>query len=483
MGASGGMPRVLRLTFSSCLIAALGSCFSNTPTAPGSGSSALDDAGRSGPFPSAGTVSIAKGAGAPTSRFAFGQNYWNWIDWTNAGTTGLTGTEPLVASLRVNVLRAGGNNNDSNSPSPFNTTEIDKFVAYCRTVGAEPILQVPLLANDVDAGATTAQTAVDMVTYVNGTKGYAVKYWEIGNEPDLYTPSRNAQPAIRSASDYCAQFASYATAMNAAAASPGGGGQPIQFVGPDLAYRYTATDDWLTPFLDGCKDYVDVVSVHRYPFKGSETSVAGALNDVDAFKTTVLSLAAIVQGHARPGTPLAVTEANISYDYALSAYTPSSLVAAPGTFYAGLWTADIMGAALESHLWTLALWNIGEADPRSSVLGYIAGGQPTPAYYAERMVSATFRGNVLAPAGVPTGFSVYASYDAGSGVTAILVLNKTTTSSRLTLAVEGLPVQSFDFPATSLTMVQIPDAAGSASTVLRYTAERAAASMPPESIQ
>jgi len=33
--------------------------------------------------------------------------------------------------------------------------------------------------------------------------------------------------------------------------------------------------DWLTPFLDGCKDYVDVASIHAYGFSGTQLSVNG----------------------------------------------------------------------------------------------------------------------------------------------------------------------------------------------------------------
>ncbi|MDP9002248.1 MAG: hypothetical protein M3O46_19315, partial [Myxococcota bacterium] len=139
-----------------------------------------------GPLPDAGTVSVVREGGTPISPSAFGQNYWDWVDWSKNGITGLTGTEPLVTALHLNVLRAGGDENDSNSPQPFSPAEIDKFVAYCRMVGAEPILQVPIIANDADGGATTPQTAADMVTYANVTKSYGIRYWEIGNEPDLY---------------------------------------------------------------------------------------------------------------------------------------------------------------------------------------------------------------------------------------------------------------------------------------------------------
>jgi hypothetical protein len=463
------------------LAASVGGCFSDPttpPTTPAAQTTTGDDAAVS----SQPTVTIVRGQGSPISPFAFGQNYWDWVDYSNSGVTGLTGTEPLVTALQLNVIRAGGNNNDTNSPSPFDTNQIDKFVAYCRTVGAEPILQVPLVA-DGDGGAATAQNAADMVTYANGTMGYGIKYWEIGNEPDLYPTDLDAGFPVQNAADYCTQFSAYATAMRAANAAASDGGVALALLGPELSYKYVAGNDWLTPFLDGCKDDVDIVTVHRYPFSGPETSVQGALTDVRSFQSTVNAVAAIVKGHARPGTPFGITEANISYAYALSSFTASSLIAAPGTFYAALWTADVLGAALENNLWTLAFWNIGETSETASVLGFITADQPDPAYYAQWLVSSNFRGQILAPTGVPAGFSVYASYDATAGSTSVLVLNKTTASSGLTLAVDTLAPQALVFPALSMSVVHIPDSADGGTHVLRYTADLADAGTAPQTIQ
>ena len=372
------------------------------------------DADVASTFPDAGTVTITRTGGTPISPFAFGHNYWDWVDWARDGITGVTGTEPQVKALHLNVIRAGGANNDMNEPSPavFDTAQLDAFVAYCRTVGAEPMLQVPVVAV-ADGGPATAQTAADMVTYADVTRGYGIKYWEIGNEPDLYPTTYDAGVPL-TASDFCTLYQSFATAMKAANAAAPGGGVPMTFLGPDLAYSYIPGADWLTPFLDGCKDYVDVVAIHRYPFSGMATSTTGALNDVTSFRTAINSVSAILAAHARPGTPLAITEANISCDYLASAYAPASLFAAPTTFYAGLWTADILGAALQKNLWTLAFWDIGDPTSAPSVLGFLQDGQPVPAYYTEQMISTAFRGSTVVPTGTPIGFSAYASYDANS---------------------------------------------------------------------
>jgi hypothetical protein len=474
----------LRATWAGALVVgaqSLGGCFT-VPPSEGSGAA---DAGPTtlnaeGGVVTGPVVSIARDGGTPISVYAFGQNYWDWADWAGDGITGLTGTEPLVTALHLGVLRAGGDNNDENSP-PFDESQVDKYVAYCRTVGAEPILQVPIIAA-ADGGPASAQTAVDMVTYANITKGYGIQYWEIGNEPDIYSASEGAGVPL-TAADYCTVFHAYATAMRAANAAAPDGGAPMQLVGPDLSYKYVQGDDWLTPFLDGCKDDVDIVSIHRYPFSGAQVTIAGSLGDNAKFRSTLASVAAIVQGHARPGTPLAVTEANVSYDYDPTKYTATSLLASPSSYYDALWVADEMGVALENHLWTMAFWNIGETDMATSVLGFMFSGVPVPAYYGEDLIAGNFRGNTVVPSGVPAGFSVYASYDATGATTTVAVLNKGSSASPLTIAIDGTARGSYSFPAISITLLQIPDEPTATTHIQQYTPDLADAGMPPATIQ
>lgn len=468
-----------------------------TADAPGSGSTsqngesvdASDAGSANAPLSDVAAVTIARDSGSPIGAFAIGHNYFDWVDWAGDGVTGLTGSEPSVAALNVKVLRAGGNNNDMNGPAPaiFDQTQIDAFIAYCRAVGAQPVLQVPIL-RDVDGGPATAQTAADMVTYANVVRGYGIQYWEIGNEPDLYPLSYDAGVPLTPA-ELCSLYQSYEPAMMAANAAAPDGGPPMTFLGPELSYQYIPGADYLTPFLDTCKDYVDIVTVHRYPFGGgtepgvTATSVQGALTDVNAFRSTVASLKSIVANNARPGTPLGITEANLSFDYQASAYTSAAAVAAPGTFYAGIWTADILGASIQSNLWTLAFWELGDPSTAPTLLGFLESGQPVPAYYTMQMISANFRGTSVVPEHVPTGFSVYASYDSGTATTAVVVLNKTAPTSTLAIAIDSLPIQSFVFPTLSASLVQIPDSPTGATHVSQYTQDQADAGVGPVAIQ
>jgi len=122
-------------------------------------------------------------------------NYWTW---PQAYGNSVAGTESLVAALKPTMMRVGGYNNDANTPDPFNNAEVDRMIAYARAIGAEPIIQVPVLA-DIGGAVPTGATAAAMVTYANVTKSYGVRYFSIGNEPDLYAmqgnPAAPTQPA------------------------------------------------------------------------------------------------------------------------------------------------------------------------------------------------------------------------------------------------------------------------------------------------
>ena len=149
----------------------------------GAGATAAS-AGQGGGTSSAEVVLVSAKARTPvtTTRSV---NYWMW-----APTFGdaISGTDTQIAALGFDVLRIGGYNNDANTPDPFDDAQLDKAVAYARAIGAQPLLQVPLLA-DTLGQPPTPDTAKAMVSYANVTKKYGIKYFSIGNEPDMYARS------------------------------------------------------------------------------------------------------------------------------------------------------------------------------------------------------------------------------------------------------------------------------------------------------
>ena len=74
-----------------------------------------------------------------------------------------------------------------------------------------------------------------------------------------------------------------------------------------------------------------------------------AMNDVEPFRSVIGRVRDKMASVGMADTPLAVTEANITWD---GDPATSTLEASPGTFFAGLWAADTIGVALEEGLFS-----------------------------------------------------------------------------------------------------------------------------------
>jgi hypothetical protein len=365
----------------------------------------------------------------------------------------------------------GGHNNDNNQPNPFSETEIDNAVAYVRAVGGEMILQMPLLGDQAGA-IPTAATAAAMVTYANVTKGYGVKYFSIGNEPDLYPDQELTLPGYKPA-DFCASARAFVTAMK-------GVDPTIKIVGPDLSWKYQAgqgANDWMTPILTSCGDLFDVVSFHRYPFAPTAALASAAQADAPAFHNLIGSIRGIMRTAGQGDKPLALTEANITYD---GAPEKSTLDASPNTVPAGLWAADMLGTALGDGLWTTLWWSLSEG----WTLGLLTASShvPRPTYHALRAYAEHFGPTLIQVTSTPAGVRAYASRDAADTTTQIIVVNWNQSDQAVTFKIAGTtavvdPV-AFTLSARTFTAVEIPDVGTPAAW--SYGAQQWAAQADPE---
>jgi hypothetical protein len=402
-------------------------------------------------------------------------NYWQWAP---AFGNYVAGTESLVAAVAPALMRVGGYNNDANTPNPFDDGQLDTMVAYARAVGAEPILQVPLLA-DTTGQPPTADTAAAMVRYANVTQGYGVKYFSIGNEPDLYDsqglPSAMTQPAIPGymPADYCVSARAYVTAMKAVDPT-------IQIVGPDLAYKYQAgngTYDWLTPVLQDCGDLFDIVSIHRYPFEAKQAALSAAASDAAAFRSVIASVRGLMQAAGHGDKPLALTEMNVVYDS-----TGCVLDASPGTVGSALWLADILGSAMTLDLWTSAVWNISDVEGWSlGIIGAAPQHEPRPEYYTYALYADHFGPTLLDVTTAPAQVSAYASRNGADDATEIIAVNWGTAPAVIEVQVTGLAAAPaapvYVLPAVSLAAIEIPDS-GAASAWIYSEAQRLRGAAP-----
>jgi hypothetical protein len=438
-------------------------CAKSPPPSPG-------DPGGAGTGGSGSAVSgqIVVSAAKRTQRTGtFGLNYWQW-----APTYGnnVAGTEEAVAALAPRFLRVGGHNNDNNSPDPFTAAEVDNAFAYAKAVGAEVILQVPLLGDEA-GGTPTAANAARMVTDANVAKGHGIKYFSIGNEPDLYPDQEATRPGYTPA-DYCAAARPFVAAMKAADPS-------IKIVGPDLSWKYQPGNDWMTPILTTCGDLFDVVTFHRYPFAPTAATAISAESDAPALRNVIASLRAIMRTAGHPDKPLALTETNITYD---GSPEKSTLDASPGTIPAGLWTADMLGTAFSGQLWTTLLWSISEG----WTLGLVTPSPRVqrPAYHALALYAAHFGPTLIEVTSVPAGVHAYASRDLADQKTQMIVVNWSLRDQTITVSVTGTATSpsspTFTVGARTFSAIEIPDV-GSAMGWM-YGAQQLAARAAPAAI-
>lgn len=399
------------------------------------------------------TISVANKRARTTTWSA---NYWQW---SPSYGDDVAGTESLVEPLRFSVLRAGGYNNDANLPNPFDDAQLDTMVAYARAVGTEPLIQVPLLA-DTDGMPPTADTAAAMVKYANVTQGYAIKYFSIGNEPDIYQTQGGLQdptlPAIAgyTPDDYCASATAYVAAMKAVDPT-------ISIIGPDLAYRYIpgTANDWLTPILRTCGALFDVVAVHRYPFSDVNATLAHVSVDAAAFQSSIASVRGIMQATGFANKPLAITEMNVAYDALPKTNLPD---AGSGTVPSALWVADTLSTAANLELWTTAIWDLSDSDNyQLGLISQAPAHTPRPEYYAYQLFAQHVGPTLVDVSSAPAGVHAFPTRNADDNGTEVIAINWNTSSRALVFAVTGLtpaPKSAvFTLPGLSIAAIELPD--------------------------
>src|ERR1041384_11374 len=97
-----------------------------------------------------------------------------------------------IRDSRATLIRFGGIAADKNMPTNY---QYIKMIDSIRAKGMEPIIQVSFHKYKYNA-----QQAAALVQYINVTKGRNIKYWSIGNEPDLeygYTSSSQVAAYIK----------------------------------------------------------------------------------------------------------------------------------------------------------------------------------------------------------------------------------------------------------------------------------------------
>lgn len=323
------------------------------------------------------------------SPYLFGQNAW-MPDSIGTRTFGgsLGNHWPAIGESGSTIMRYGGIGVDENKPTKH---QYIKMIDAMRAQGMEPVVQVAF-----HKWQYTAQEAADIVHYINVTMSKNVKYWVIGNEPDLGY-------AYTSASQVAAYIKPFASAMKAADPN-------IKIIGPECAWYNEGIINGLTtpggPDDITGKDangryYIDFISFHTYPLQAGSSSRAAVISNLtetghfqDNLTALNTRLANCNSFHGRQGGNVlrsAVTEINVNYRNPVG---DNLYGTGASSFLGGQFWAEVLGIAMKKNVGILNFWSTIEGNNDELNIGFLDrnNGAKKPTYYHFQMVAQNFRG-------------------------------------------------------------------------------------------
>jgi hypothetical protein len=267
------------------------------------------------------------------------------------GQLGTDAVADLLKGAGVRMMRYPGGSyadiyhwQDNTAPGGYVApgTGFDAFMGGVRRAGAQPIV----IAN---YGTGTPQEAAAWVRYANVTKGYGVKYWEIGNE--LYGNGHYGSAweaddhADKSPAAYANGVVAYADAMKAADPSvkigavlttPGGW--------PDGVVAGGDQGTWNKTVLSIAGPKIDFVILHWYPGGATPAEALTKPGQLDDAVYLVRRQIAQYAGAGADRIGIALTELN----------TGAGSDTQPGALFA----ADSYATLLENGVFTVDWWNV-----------------------------------------------------------------------------------------------------------------------------
>lgn len=344
------------------------------------------------------------------SPYVYGVNYGPW------GLVSSDMLEEAAQSGTTHFRFPAGNHGDQFDIPNF---QIDLFMNQARNWNAEPSISVRL-----EGG--TPERAAAMVRYVNIEKEYGVRYWSIGNEPDLYD-------------DYSIEQFNEdwrATALAMLEVDP-----DILLIGPEVS-QFPATvagsdylnmrREWVRQFLEVNGDLVDIVAVHRYPFPVSlgapPTTIEQLRADAPQWDTLIENLRAVIRETLGEDRPIALTEVNSNWTEV------SGGEASPDSFYHAIWWADVLGRAIRQQVAIVnyfALSTFGD----TGAYGLLDRYQIRPTYYVYQLYQ-QFGSELLASQSGDPDVTITAALR-DDGTLTLMIVNRAPDEKTLPLTIAG----------------------------------------------
>jgi len=353
------------------------------------------------------------------SPYVYGASYGPWVTVT-------VEMQPLAEESGITYLRfPGGEWGDQNNLTDL---QIDRFIAYARNLDAEPKINVRMPGG-------TPQQAADLVRYTNIENDYGIKYWSIGNEPNLYT-SYNMYEDFDTVR-YNQVWRDFAEAMKAV-------DPDIVLIGPGIS-QYTGQAsvdvvdengrDWMTEFLIANGDIVDIVGIHRYPFPenkaGSTQTIADLRDNTKEWDHIIPTLRAAIREHTGRDLPVAVSEINSDWTHATGGEATTD------SFYNAIWWGDVLGRLISQKVDIVAYFLL--TSPTSGGgYGLLARYEPRPSYFTYQLYQQFGEQLVYSASGVDD-VSVYAARR-DDGALTLMLINLADDAQAVPVQIDGFEV-------------------------------------------
>jgi Cellulose binding domain/Fibronectin type III domain len=380
------------------------------------------------------TVNATEGLGTIPST-AYGLNTAVWDSQMNT-----TQTQGLLKQAGVEMLRYPGGsygdaynwqNNTVQGGYVAPGTDFDQFMGTVQAIGAQPIL----IAN---YGTGTPQEAAAWVQYANITKGYGVKYWEIGNEQygdGIYGSDWEANNySDKSPAQYATELLQYASAMKAVDPSIKiGAVLTLPGNWPDSVVASGASGDWNQQVLSIAGSAIDFAIVHFYPPNSLGASVVNAPDQLGGELAQLRQEINQYAGSNGPNIQVAMTETDGN----------NFMDTQPGALYG----ADTYMTALENGAFTVDYWDLRNGATAISTApdgatdygdeGVLSSAQcvgttcepaastPFPSYYAISMLSKLgLPGDTMVNAGTDQQMVTAHAVRNANGDLSVMLINK-----------------------------------------------------------
>lgn len=345
------------------------------------------------------------------SRYVYGVNHGPWA-FVNSKVY------PQAEESGFSFVRfPGGNWGDLNT---MTSQEIENMAKLAEDMGAELSISVRLRGG-------SPEKAAELVRLTNDELGLNIRYWSIGNEPELY----GDYDTVR----YNQEWRAIAEAM--LEVDP-----DILLIGPDVT-QFTGNPDsdpkdenglyWIDEFLKHNGDLVDIVSIHRYPFPKSLSTTPATIEELYAsiseWDTIIPALRSKILEYTSKEIPVAVTEVNSHWSNVVGQQ------ASPDSFANAIWWAAVLSRMIQHEVEIVTYFSL-QSNVNIGGYGVFGRYDIRPTYYVYQVYKNMGDKRVYSNS-VDEDVSIVAS-QCGDGDITVLMVNASNQEKNFPLTVYGI---------------------------------------------